>query len=54
VPFGSGLFSRQLHNLKDDPLELEDLAASMPQKVAQLKTLWKSESDRLEEQAAKH
>jgi arylsulfatase A-like enzyme len=48
-----GKIAWELYNLKDDPLELEDLAESMPQKVAQLKTLWKSESDRLEEQAAK-
>jgi arylsulfatase len=42
----------ELYNLKADPLELQDLAAKMPEKLAELKALWEKESKRLARQAS--
>lgn len=42
----------ELHNLDNDPLELNNLAQTNPKQLAKLTTLWMAESKRLEGQAA--
>ena len=41
----------ELYDLAADPLELDDRASRMPEKVRELSALWQSESDRLARQA---
>ena len=41
----------ELYDLRSDPLELENLAEKMPQKVKELAAMWQAESDRLADQA---
>ncbi|MEK6237658.1 MAG: arylsulfatase [Planctomycetales bacterium] len=41
----------ELYHLKQDPLELRDLAQEKPEKVKELAALWQSESTRLAKQA---
>ena len=41
----------ELYNLDGDPLELENLAETMPDKVKELAAIWESESKRLVDQA---
>ena len=36
----------ELYNLKQDPLELKNLAESMPEKLKKLVSIWKTESSR--------
>jgi arylsulfatase len=43
--------SWELYNLDRDPLELNDLANEMPDKVSELAAMWKAESERLVRQA---
>ena len=43
--------SWELYNLDRDPLELQNLADEIPQKVKELVAIWQSESDRLAKQA---
>ncbi|MFP6766240.1 MAG: arylsulfatase [Planctomycetaceae bacterium] len=44
--------SWELYNLNSDPLELENLATAMPDRVKKLALVWKAESERLRIQAA--
>jgi arylsulfatase len=44
-------FKWELYNLKQDPLELQNLAKMMPKKVEELATIWKAESVRHARQA---
>ena len=44
-------FKWELYNLKDDALELQNLAKKMPTKVDELAALWEAESTRHARQA---
>lgn len=44
-------FSWELYNLKQDPLELQNLAKSLPEKVKELAAIWEAESARHAHQA---
>lgn len=45
------VFEWELYNLKEDPLELQDLAKTMPDKVDELSAIWEAESARHARQA---